>query len=157
VLSIGFRGFNYGIDFKGGRTYTVRFDEEVRVADVQQSLATTFGIAPEVKTFGGNNQVKITTTYKVDDMSENVDNEVEGLLYKGLVDGGHLENASYEDFTSKYRMSSQKVGPTISYDIKKDAIIAIIFALIIIFLYILVRFSNWQYGLGQWQRLHTIQ
>jgi SecD/SecF fusion protein len=148
LISIGIRGFNYGIDFKGGRTYTVRFDEDVRVSDVQQSLATAFGIAPEVKTFGGNNQVRITTTYKVDDMSENVDNEVEGLLYTGLVDGGQLKNVSFEDFSSKYRMSSQKVGPTISYDIKKDAIIAIIFALIIIFLYILVRFSNWQYGLG---------
>jgi SecD/SecF fusion protein len=148
LISIGIRGFNYGIDFKGGRTYTVRFDEDVRVSDVQQSLATAFGIAPEVKTFGGNNQVRITTTYKVDDMSENVDNEVEGLLYTGLVNGGQLKNVSFEDFSSKYRMSSQKVGPTISYDIKKDAIIAIIFALIIIFLYILVRFSNWQYGLG---------
>lgn len=148
LLSIGIRGFNYGIDFKGGRTYTVRFDEDVRVADIQQSLASAFGVAPEVKTFGGSNQVRITTTYKVDDMSDNVDDEVEGLLYKGLVDGGHLQNISFEDFSSKYRMSSQKVGPTISYDIKKDAIIAVIFSLIIIFLYILVRFSNWQYGLG---------
>jgi SecD/SecF fusion protein len=148
LLSIGIRGFNYGIDFKGGRTYTVRFEEDVRVADIQQSLATAFGIAPEVKTFGGNNQVRITTTYKVDDMSENVDNEVEGLLFKGLVDGGHLNNVSFEDFSSNYRMSSQKVGPTISHDIKRDAVIAIFFALIIIFLYILVRFSNWQYGLG---------
>ncbi len=148
LLSITIRGFNYGIDFKGGRTYTVRFDEEVRVAEVQQSLAGAFGTAPEVKTFGGSNQMRVTTTYKVDDMSEGVDNEVEQLLYKGLVDGGHLQNVSYEDFSANYRMSSQKVGPTISYDIKKDAFIAILFSLIIIFLYILMRFSNWQYGLG---------
>ena len=148
LISIGIRGFNYGIDFKGGRTYTIRFDEDVRVADVQQSLAAVYGTTPEVKTFGGNNQVRITTTYKVDDMTENVDNEVEELLYKGLADAGLLNNASYEEFGDKYRMSSQKVGPTISHDIKKDAIIAIIFSLIIIFLYILVRFSNWQYGLG---------
>ena len=148
LLSIGIRGFNYGIDFKGGRTYTIRFDEDVRVADVQQSLAAVYGTTPEVKTFGGNNQVRITTTYKVDDMSENVDNEVEELLYKGLADAGLLKNASYEEFGDKNRMSSQKVGPTISHDIKKDAIIAIIFSLIIIFLYILLRFSNWQYGLG---------
>lgn len=148
LLSIGIRGFNYGIDFKGGRTYTVRFDQEVRVADIQNSLATVYGTAPEVKTFGGNDQVRITTTYKVDDMSDNVDDEVEQLLFKGLIDGGYLQNVSFEDFSSNYRMSSQKVGPTISYDIKRDAVIAIIFSLIIIFLYILVRFSNWQYGLG---------
>ena len=148
LLSIGIRGFNYGIDFKGGRTYTVRFDQEVRVADIQSSLAAVYGTAPEVKTFGGNDQVRITTTYKVDDMSDNIDNEVEQLLYKGLSDAGYLSNVSFDDFSANYRMSSQKVGPTISYDIKKDAIIAIVFSLIIIFLYILVRFSNWQYGLG---------
>lgn len=148
LLSIGIRGFNYGIDFKGGRTYTVRFDQDVLVSDIQSSLATVYGAAPEVKTFGGNNQVRITTTYKVDDMSDNIDSEVEDLLYRGLVSGGFLNNVSFEDFSSNHRMSSQKVGPTISHDIKRDAIIAIIFALIIIFLYILVRFSNWQYGLG---------
>ena len=148
LLSIGIRGFNYGIDFKGGRTFTIRFDQEVRVAEVQQALAAVYGTAPEVKTFGGNDQVRITTTYKVDDMSENVDNEVEELLYKGLADAGLLNNPSYDDFVDNNRMSSQKVGPTISHDIKRDAIIAIIFSLIIIFLYILVRFSNWQYGLG---------
>jgi SecD/SecF fusion protein len=148
LLSIGIRGFNYGIDFKGGRTYTVRFNQDVRVGDIQSSLAVVYGTAPEVKTFGGSDQVRITTTYKVDDMSDNVDDEVEQLLFKGLTDGGFLQNVSFEDFSSNYRMSSQKVGPTISYDIKRDAVIAIIFSLIIIFLYILVRFSNWQYGLG---------
>lgn len=148
LLSIATRGFNYGIDFKGGRTYTVRFDQDVRVSDIQSSLAAVYGTAPEVKTFGGNNQVRITTTYKVDDMSDTVDHEVEELLYQGLVRGGYLKNVAFDDFSANYRMSSQKVGPTISYDIKKDAVIAIIFSLIIIFLYILVRFSNWQYGLG---------
>jgi len=103
---------------------------------------------PEVKTFGGANQVRITTKYRIDDEGENVDNEVEKSLYKGLKDGGFLADATYEDFTNDYRKSSQKVGPTISDDIKKDAVIAIIFALIAIFLYIMVRFSNWKYGLG---------
>ncbi len=148
LLSIAVRGFNLGIDFKGGRTYVVRFDNEVRVADVQQSLAGAFGVSPEVKTFGGNDQVRITTTYKVDDMSDNVDNEVEQLLYNGLKDGGFLGSASYAEFSTNHRLSSQKVGPTISYDIQRDAVIAIIFSLVIIFLYILVRFRNWQYGLG---------
>jgi SecD/SecF fusion protein len=152
VLSIGsffVRGLNYGIDFKGGRTYVVRFEEDVKVADVQKSLAVVFESAPEVKTFGENNQVRITTDFKIDDTSENVDNEVEALLMQGLKDGGFLDNSvTLEQFTDDYQLSSQKVGPTISDDIRKDAAIAIGFSLIIIFLYILLRFRNWQYGLG---------
>jgi SecD/SecF fusion protein len=148
IISIVVRGFDYGIDFQGGRTYTVRFDQQVKVADVQKALTAVYESAPEVKTFGTSNQVRITTTYKVEDLSDNVDNEVEELLYKGLSDGGFLKGISYDDFITKHRMSSQKVGPTISYDIKKDAVIAVFFALLAIFLYILVRFANWQYGLG---------
>lgn len=148
LISFAVRGFNLGIDFQGGRTYTVRFDQDVKVADVQKALAVEFGTPPEVKTFGGNDQVRITTKFKVEDLSENVDNEVETALYNGLKNGGFLGNVTFEDFMSNYRTSSQKVGPTISDDIKKDAFIAIVFALVIIFLYIMVRFSNWKYGLG---------
>ncbi len=152
LLSIGslfVRGLNYGIDFKGGRTYVVRFDEDVQVADVQEALAGVYGEAPEVKIFGENDQVKITTEYKIDDKSENIDNEVEELLMTGLKNGGFIdENVTLEQFTENYQMSSQKVGPTISDDIKKESAIAIAFSLIIIFIYILIRFSNWQYGLG---------
>jgi len=150
VLSIGsffVRGLNYGIDFKGGRTYVVRFDEPVKVADVQNALATVFGEAPEVKTHG--NDIKITTSYKIDDISENVDNEAEELLMNGLKEAGFISNdVTLQQFTDDYQLSSQKVGPTISDDIRKDSAIAIAFSLIIIFLYILVRFRNWQYGLG---------
>jgi len=148
LISFAIRGFEFGIDFQGGRTYTVRFDNTVKVADVQKALIPYFGSAPEVKTFGESNQVKITTKYKVEDMSEDVDNEVESLLYKGLNESGFLKNVSYDNFVANHRMSSQKVGPTISDDIKKDAVIAIFFALVAIFLYIFVRFSNWQFGLG---------
>lgn len=152
ILSIGslvVRGLNYGIDFRGGRTYVVRLDQDVQVSDVQQALAVSFGTAPEVKTFGADNQVRITTTYKIEDDSENVDNEVEELLMKGLQDANMLDKGvTLEEFTSDYQLSSQKVGPTISDDIRKDSVIAIGFALVIIFLYILVRFTNWQYGLG---------
>jgi SecD/SecF fusion protein len=152
LLSIGslaMRGLNYGIDFKGGRTYVVRLDQDVQVADVQEALAIPFGTAPEVKTFGADNQIRITTTYKIDDDSENVDNEVEELLMKGLQDADMLDKGvTLAQFTSDYQLSSQKVGPTISDDIRKDSVIAIGFALIIIFLYILIRFTNWQYGLG---------
>lgn len=148
LISFVVRGFNYGVDFQGGRTYTVRFDQDVKVADVQSALAVEFGSAPEVKTFGSDNQVRIVTKYKIDDLSDNVDNAVEQALYNGLKNGGFLGDVSYEKFIEDYRMSSQKVGPTISDDIKKDAIIAIVFSLLIIFLYIMVRFSNWKYGLG---------
>jgi SecD/SecF fusion protein len=148
LISFVTRGFNYGIDFKGGRTYVVRFDEEVKVAEVGSALAAVYNVAPEVKTFGGSNQVKITTVYKIDDLSDNVDNEVEQLLIKGLQEGGFIEEMDMQTFEREHRMSSQKVGPTISDDIKKDALIAVFFALVIIFLYILIRFRNWQYGLG---------
>ncbi len=149
IASLTFRGLNYGIDFRGGRTYVVRLAEDVQVADVQSALAASFGEMPEVKTFGGNNQIRITTTYKIEDDSENVDDEVEQLLMQGLKDANVLDdNVSLEEFTNDYQLSSQKVGPTISDDIRKDSVIAISFALIIIFLYILVRFTNWQYGLG---------
>jgi SecD/SecF fusion protein len=148
LISFVVRGFDLGVDFQGGRTYTVRFDKDVKVSDVQKALTVVFEAAPEVKTFGSNNQVRITTKYKIDDLSENVDNVVEEALYKGLKDGGFLENVAFEEFVTKYRTSSQKVGPTISDDIKKDAAIAIIVALLMIFLYIMVRFPGWKYGVG---------
>ncbi len=149
VLSMAIRGFNFGIDFRGGRTYVVRFDKDVKVAEVGAALAAVFGEAPEVKTFGGDNQVKITTEYKIEELSDDVDNEVETLLLDGLKKGGFVgSDVSMQEFDAKYRQSSQKVGPTISDDIKKDATIAIFFSLIAIFLYILLRFRNWQYGLG---------
>jgi SecD/SecF fusion protein len=149
IFSFVIRGFNYGIDFKGGRTYVVRFDEEVKVAEVGQALASFYGQAPEVKTFGGSNQVKITTEYKIDELTDDVDNEVEQLMLQGLQEGGFIGgDMDMDTFISEHRMSSAKVGPTISDDIKKDALIAISFALVIIFLYILIRFRNWQYGLG---------
>jgi SecD/SecF fusion protein len=148
IISVTVRGFDLGVDFQGGRTYTVKFDQDVHVDAVQKALTVTFGTAPEVKTFGSNNQVRITTKYKIDDLSENVDNQVEQALYKGLKDGGFLGNVAFEKFATDYRMSSQKVGPTISDDIKRDAVIAVLLALLMIFLYILARFPNWKYGLG---------
>lgn len=148
LISFVVRGFNLGIDFQGGRTYTVKFDQNVKVGDIQDALALEFGVAPEVKTFGSDNQVRITTKYKIDELTESVDNEVDKALYDGLVKGGFLANVDYKNFSENYRTSSQKVGPTISDDIKKDAVIAITIALLAIFLYIMVRFSDWKYGLG---------
>ncbi|HYQ55889.1 MAG TPA: protein translocase subunit SecDF, partial [Draconibacterium sp.] len=150
LLSIGsffVRGLNYGIDFKGGRSYIVSFENDVEVGEVRAALASVFDAAPEVKTSGEN--IKITTDYKIEDRSENIDNEVEGLLIQGLQDANLIDKSvTLERFTEDYLQSSQKVGPTISDDIRNDAAIAIAFSLIIIFLYILIRFRDWQYGLG---------
>ena len=146
ILSIVFKGFDFGIDFKGGRTYVVEFKQDVKVGDISKLLTDEFGSAPEVKTFGGNNQVRITTNFHIDDQSKTIDNKIEDMLYEGLkpVTG----DITKKDFAENYIRSSTKVGPTISDDIKKDAVLAVFFALIAIFLYIVVRFRNWQYGLG---------
>ena len=147
IVSMAVRGFDQGIDFTGGRTYTVRFDETVKTEDIQNSLKVVFdGVAPNVKTFGADNQVKITTNFKIDDHSATIDDEIEALLYTGLK--GYIGDASEAAFKVDYIQSSQKVGPTIADDIKKAAVWAILFSLIVIFLYILIRFRNWQYSLG---------
>jgi SecD/SecF fusion protein len=138
---------NYSIDFKGGRTYVVRLPKDVIVEDVAMKLAAEFGNPPEVKTFGANNQVRITTDYRIAETTEAVDAEVEAKLFNGMKP--YLgPDVTIEKFLANNRMSSQKVGPTISDDIKKHAIMAIFFSLLIIFLYIAVRFRNWQFGLG---------
>lgn len=131
-------GLNLGVDFKGGRTYQVRFDKDMNTEDVKKALATPFESAPEVKTLGSANQVKITTTYKVTDNSRNADSLADAALNKGLstLNTGHQI------------MSQQKVGPTIATDIVYGAYGAILFSCLMMFIYIVVRFRKWQYGLG---------
>lgn len=147
------KGLNYGVDFTGGRTYIVRFDQNVSTSDVREALEGQFGEAPEVKTFGGANQVKITTKYRIEEDNQQTDSIVESKLYDG-VKQFYTTSMSFKDFTADDdakvlgRLSSQKVGPTIADDIKKGAIMAVFFALIIIFIYIAIRFKRWQYGMG---------
>ena len=152
IISFLTNGLNQGVDFIGGRTYTVRFAEDVNATDVQKDLVTTFGSA-EAKTFGADNQLKITTKYKVEDEGEAVDTEIQNKLYTSLKP--YLPaDVTFEDFTvgSKERaigiMSSMKVGPTIADDIKNDSFWAVIGSLVVLFLYILLRFRKWQYSLG---------
>ncbi|QKG79135.1 protein translocase subunit SecDF [Tenuifilum thalassicum] len=147
IISLAIRGLNPGIDFIGGRSYIVRFSDNVSTVDVSKSLKTYLGEAPEVKTIGNANQVKITTKYKIDVNDENVDNEVDSLIYLG-VKPFMDEGATFNDFQRIYKQSSIKVGPTIAHDIKRDAYIAIFFALIVIFIYILIRFRYWSYSAG---------
>jgi SecD/SecF fusion protein len=147
IASLATRGLNPGIDFAGGRSYVVRFQQEVSTVDIAADLRNVFGESPEVKTFGTSNQVKITTKYKIDDESENIDNHVDSLLHIGLAN--YLpENTSLDSFIHDYKQSSMKVGPTIAHDLRQEAIIALAIALIVIFLYILIRFKNWSYGTG---------
>ncbi len=156
VLGIGSlltNGLNYGVDFKGGRTYTVRFSEAVSAPEVAASLKDAFGSSPEVKTFGNASQLKITTKFKIDDTDLGVDDEIQNLLYTNLKP--YLPaDISYDQFKGADNegnigiVQSIKVGPTIADDIKQAAIFAIIGALIVVFLYILLRFRKWQYSLG---------
>jgi SecD/SecF fusion protein len=155
VISLAFKGLNFGVDFTGGRTYIVRFDQNVKVADVRQVLTTEFGEAPEVKSFGPETQVKITTKYMVEREDAAVDSIIETKLYTAL-NPMYASPISINDFNSSANdgsgtigiLTSQKVGPTIAYDIKRNAVLAVIFALIGIFTYIAIRFKKWQYGLG---------
>jgi len=143
------RQWNVGVDFKGGRSYVVRFDEDVKSSDVSIALKDVYGEAPDVKTYGQGNQVKITTDFLINDKSTNTDSIVEAKLYEGLVAAQMIPSSiDYHTFISEHRMSSQKVGPTIADDIIYSAILSVLFSLIVIFVYIYLRFNNWQYGLG---------
>ncbi|MEG2790839.1 MAG: protein translocase subunit SecDF [Odoribacter sp.] len=147
IVSLFTKGLDKGIDFVGGRTYTVTFDQPVHVEEVAKSLAVVYGSAPEVKTFGGENQVRITTKYKIADEGTEADNEAEALLYQGLQK--YLpDGTSKEVFLSDYRQMSQKVGPAVAEDVTRSAIWSVVFALLVIFVYIMVRFTNWWYGAG---------
>ena len=152
IVSIFTKGFTYGVDFTGGRTYVVRFDKPVTAEEIRQAAIAEFDGAVEVKQFGGESQMKITTQYKNDEESSDVDAEVEGKLYNALIPF-FAEKMSIDEFKSTLGnpngiISSDKVGPTIANDIKRDAVIAVILALIVIFAYIAFRFKGWTWGLG---------
>ena len=152
LVSIFTKGFTYGVDFTGGRTYVVRFDQPVSAEDVRAAAIEEFDGAVEVKQFGGESQMKITTQYLVADESTDADAEVESKLYNALK-GFFTTEVSFGEFTSTLDnpngiISSDKVGPTIANDITRDAIIAVILSLFVIFAYIAVRFKGWTWGLG---------
>jgi len=153
IVSLFVRGLSYGIDFKGGRTYVVRFDQNVRTDDVRLSLAKVYGQEPEVKTFGSSNQVKITTSYLIDESSPKIDSIVEAKLFAGLkpfYKNGISETdfLAHSDKKALGKMSSQKVQPIIAYSLLVKAYYAVFFSLLIIFGYIVFRFRKWQWGLG---------
>lgn len=148
IVSIVFNGLSLGVDFSGGRNYIVRFDQPVRTDDVKNSLENHFDNASlTVITIGSENQVRITTNYKIDDNSQTIDNEVETLLYAGLK--SYVGNdVTKEQFVKDNIVNSQKVGPAVADDVTSGAYWAVFFAIIIIGLYILIRFKNVSFSVG---------
>ncbi|WP_417362033.1 protein translocase subunit SecDF [Galbibacter sp.] len=152
IASLATKGLEGGVDFVGGRSYQVRFVDPVNPTQIGEELSDALG-STEVKTFGDANQVKITTKYKVDVEGSEVDDEIQEILYNNLAK--YLpEGFTYSDFTIGANssqigiLSAVKVGPTIADDIKKDAVWAVLGSLLVIFLYILLRFRKWQFSLG---------
>jgi SecD/SecF fusion protein len=131
--------FNLGVDFKGGRSYVVRFDEAKPVEEVRNALETAFQQPTEVKTYGENNQQRITTTYLIDDNTDDAEQRVEEKLLEGLKPFGITKNNI---------LSSEKVSETVSRDIRTKAIWAILLSCLVMFVFIFIRFKKWQYGLG---------
>ena len=152
IVSMCTKGFTYGVDFAGGRTYVVRFDQPVSVEDVRESLVKEFNGGIEVKQFGGESQMKITTQYMIEDKSSEADAAVEQKLFNAVKDF-YAGDMNIDLFTSTAVnpngiISSDKVDASIADDIKRDAIIAVIVALLVIFIYIAIRFKKWTWGLG---------
>jgi SecD/SecF fusion protein len=152
LISFATLRLNPGIDFTGGRNYVVRFDKEVRTDEIREAVSNAFGGSPEVKTFGGNNQVRISTNYKIESNDPQVDKEVEVMLYQALkgffAKDDLTESAFTQHVDTRGIQSMQKVQPTIAQELLWQAIWAVLISLVLIFLYIAFRFKNWQFGLG---------
>ncbi len=146
-VSTFFNGFDQGVEFAGGRSYTIKFDKPVNVEEVRNELKAAFGESPIIKTVNSNNQLNITTSYKIEETGNNIDSLVERTLYTGL-QKQLPQGLTFNEFETKYKQSSQTVLPTISDDLKAGATQATIFALIVICLYIFIRFRDWRYSLG---------
>lgn len=151
VASLCIRGLNQGIDFSGGRNYVVKFEKPVVASEIQEKIAPEFdGAGLSVITIENKNQVRVSTNYKINDNSPEVEREIQDKLFKAL--SADMNGISFEQFTTtdtNYGLiSSQKVGPSVADDMKTDAYIAVTLALIAMFLYILVRFNNVAFSLG---------
>jgi SecD/SecF fusion protein len=148
MIGLAMKGLNYGVDFKGGRSYIVEFDKPVDAADVRINLADGFGGTPEVKTYGSTKRYQITTDYLIEDDSETATIQAEQQLEAGL--------AKFEGNESSI-LKPSKVGPTIANDTKRSAIYSLAVAVGLMFLYILIRFRRWQFAMGTMVSLvHTV-
>jgi SecD/SecF fusion protein len=139
-----------GIDFVGGRTYQVRFGDAVSSEKVAEDLTAVFE-SVEVKTIGSANQLKISTKYKVDENSVDIDEEVKTMLFNGLkpyLPAGETFKDFSEGKDNIGIVLSSKVSPTIADDIKRESLLAVLGSLLVVFLYILFRFKKWQFSIG---------
>jgi len=151
ILALGIgaliNGFNQGVEFSGGRSFIVKFDKPVSTAEVANDLEKVLGSTPIIKTYGGANQLDITTDYLIEQSGPEVDDQVQAKLFEGLKNFLPA-NATAEEFDTKYKQGSKKVVPTISDDLKQGAKWATFWSLLAIFLYILIRFRDWRYSFG---------
>lgn len=152
LISLFTNSLDQGVDFVGGRNYTVRFDKEVNPTDAEAALVDEFG-SVSAKTYGEGNQLKITTKYRIDEESTEVDDEIQESMFEGLkqflpadITYAEFVRGSGEDKIGI--LEYNKVGPTIADDIKKDSFWAVLGSLVVVFLYILLRFRRWQFSLG---------
>lgn len=148
IGSLCFRGLSKGIDFKGGHVFVVRFEQPVSSVEVQSSLFKAFDeTTVEVKTYGNDNQLRIATSFGIDNTAADAQADIENRLYEGVKQ--YLpQNVDKDTFLASYRMSSQKVGPTMASDMTEKAIYCIVFSLIVMFLYIFARFRKVAYGVA---------
>ncbi len=151
VLILGvasfFNGFDEGVEFSGGRSYTIVFNQKPNLDQVRNDLNKVFGEYPIIKTVNTENQLNITTSYKIHETGNNVDSIVERTLFTGLKNFLPA-GTSYQEFDTRYKQSSQTVLPTISDDLKAGATKATIISIIVICLYIFIRFRDWRYSMG---------
>ena len=152
IISIATNGFDQGVDFVGGRTFQVRFDKSMKPEEIKEELTAIFGSA-EVKIFGQDNQLKITTKYKIQETGIAADEEVNKLLYASLKKH-YSPDVTYDKFVNAYEgkklgiVLASKVGPTVAEDIKTNAYWAVLGAMLIVGLYLVISFRKWQYSLG---------
>ncbi|RHR60771.1 protein translocase subunit SecDF [Parabacteroides sp. AF17-28] len=147
AISMSTIGLNNGIDFTGGRNYVVRFDQDVKTDEVRDMLDAQLDGSVSVIQIGTPDQVRVSTNYKIDDSDPSVDQEIETKLFEGvksLLPAG----TTLDQFTGQYIQSSQKVGPSMADDIKNAAILAVIFAMICMAAYILLRFRDISFSVG---------
>ena len=149
AISFTIKGLNQGIEFTGGRNYVVRFDKTVNTQEIANLLKPEFeGSTLSVITIGSDNQVRISTNYKIMDSSDGIDEEIEGKIYRSIKNGNLIGDESLAQFKDQHIMSTQKVGPSIADDIKIAAFWAVLFSLIAIALYILLRFRDISFSVG---------
>ena len=147
-------GLNNGIDFTGGRNYVIRFSQEVKTDDVRNMLDAQLHGSVSVIQIGTADQVRVSTNYKIEDNDPTVDQEIENKLFEG-VKSLLPEGTTLDEFTTTFIQSSQKVGPSMADDIKNSAILAVIFAMICMAAYILLRFRDVSFSVGAFASVAT--